>query len=260
MEDNTQQQNTTQTIDTQTDSQQQPEVTPNVTVRNTGSSIQIDTKPVTMEDVDPTKPATEQDTETKPQPETTDSVQTNVDTQLKTEDDLKADLKGKGVDFDVLSKEFNDNGELSQSSIEALDKAGYPKSVVDAYINGMQANVDKFVSQVQGFAGGEQGYAQLVQFMNTQPVEVRKSFNETLNTGKLGQIQLAISGIKAQMVSKYGTSNPTIMTGSVAQSPATGYSNTQEMVDAMSDPRYQVDPAYTREVIRKVQHAAFFKK
>ena len=236
-----------------------PAVQPNVTIKNNGSSMTVTTNPISMDDVDPTKPATEE-TPPKPQEDTSDAVQTAIDTQVKTESDLKADLSSKGVDFDLLAKEFDSNGALSQASLDALEKAGYPKTVVDAYINGMQANVDKFVAQVQGFAGGEQGYTQLVQFMNSQPISVRESFNATLNTGNLGQIQLAINGIKAQMTAKYGTSNPTIMTGGNPGQVSNGFSTTQEMVKAMSDPRYQTDPKYTREVISKVQNAAFYRK
>ncbi|WP_196599031.1 capsid assembly protein [Pectinatus frisingensis] len=244
-----------------TESQQEPQVQPNVTVKNTGSTIQVNQNPVTMDDVtDPTAPATEPNTDVQPQQDTPEAVQTNIDTQIKTEGDLKTELQTKGVDFDALAKEFDNDGELSQASLDALDKAGYPKSVVDAYINGMQATVDKFVGQVQGFAGGSEGYGQLVKFMESQPVAIRESFNATLNTGNLGQIQLAINGIKAQMTAKYGTANPTIMAGANAGNVVTGFANTQDMVKAMSDPRYQTDPKYTRDVIAKVKNAAFFRK
>lgn len=244
----------------ETPAKQETQAQPNVVVKNNGSSIEVTTNPISMDDVDPTKPDTEPDTAPKPQEDTPEAVQTAIDTQVKTEGDLKADLTAKGVDFDALAKEFDANGELSQASLDALNKAGYPKSVVDAYISGMQANVEKFVSQVQGFAGGEQGYAQMAQFLQTQPVAIRESFNEMLNTGNLGQIQLAINGIKAQMVAKYGTANPTIMTGGNPGQVANGFANTQEMVKAMSDPRYQTDPKYTREVIAKVKNASFYRQ
>lgn len=241
---------------------QQPQTPPpNVVVHNTGNSIQVTTMPETLEEgTDPSTPETAGDTDPQPQPDTPEATQQHIDSQMKAESDLKDDLKTKGIDFNSLAAEFDTNGELSQASLDALDKAGYPKSVVDAYINGMQANVEKFVTQVHGFAGGPKEYAQLTQFMQTLPVSMRESFNATINTGNLGQIQLAINGIKAQMVAKYGTTNPTVMSGGNVGPSTSGFTTTQEMVKAMNDPRYQTDMKYTREVIMKVQNAAFYKR
>lgn len=237
------------------------QVPSNVTVNHTGNSIQVNTNPVDMtQETEETSGTQQGATEDNAQTDNAETVQTAIDNQTKTEGDLKADLTAKGVDFDAVAKEFDTKGELSQETLDALDKAGYPKSVVDAYISGMQATAERFAGQVKGFAGGEQAYAQLIQFMNSQPVSTRESFNALIKAGNLGQIQLAINGIKAQMTAKYGTSNPTVMTGGSAQQVSTGFANTQEMVKAMSDPRYQTDPKYTREVILKVQNASFYRK
>lgn len=184
-------------------------------------------------------------------------VQAAIDNQLKAEQDLKADLSSKGVDFDSLAKEFEDNGELSKESLDKLVKAGYPKSVVDAYINGMQAVSDRFVSNVMNMAGGEEGYKQLVNFIKGQPKTVIDSFNATIEGGNLGQIELAINGLMAQMQRAYGTANPTVMARQTGGQTTGGYNDQSEMIKDMSDARYGKDKKFTEMVYTKMAHTKF---
>ena len=185
-------------------------------------------------------------------------VQTAIDNQLQAETDLKADLASKGVDFNTLAKEFEDNGELSQDSLSKLERAGYPKSVVDAYINGMQSVADKFVSNVMNMAGGEEGYKQLVNYLQGQPQNVVNSFNALIERGNLDQINLAINGLLSQMQRAYGTSNPSIMARPTGGTVAGGYQSQAEMVKDMSDARYGKDKAFTEAVYAKIAKSNFF--
>lgn len=231
------------------------EQTHDINISDDGTKAEATPKDPTAVPQEETQPQQENQ---KTQEETTAQVQEEFNKQQQTETDLKQDLSNKGVDFDKLADEYNNTGTLSQQSLDALDKAGYPKSVVDAYLNGLQATTDKFVAEVKGFAGGEEGFANLQSFMRTQPKSVIDAFNSVIEGGNLGQIQLAINGVKAQMVAKYGTANPTVMgQGSVNNNPQ-GYTTAQQMTKDMSDPRYQTDPAFTREVMRKVKYATFF--
>jgi hypothetical protein len=244
----------------QQEQEQQVQDTHNIEVKPTVSGGNI----ATVSHPDPTAPEAQPqeqpqgEPEAKPQEQPTENIQDEVYRQMQTEEDLKKDLSSRGVDWDALSKEMDTNGELSQESLAALDKAGYPKSVVDAYLNGVQALADKFVSQVKTFAGGEEEFARMQQFLATCPASEVNAFNSLIERGDLGQIQLAIQGIKAQMTQKFGTANPTVMTnGGVAGTPS-GYTSTREMVKDMNDPRYQVDPAFTREVYNKIKNSTLF--
>lgn len=187
-----------------------------------------------------------------------ETLEADVQGQQKAETDVKEDLAAKGVDFDKIAQEYDTNGSLSTESLESLEKAGYPKSVVAAYIKGLEATTERFVSQVKGMAGGEDGFSKLSSFIAQQPKEVIDAFNSTISSGNLTQIQLAISGLQAQMTKAYGTSNPTLMAGAAGNSTSNGYMSYAEMVKDMSDPRYQNDPVFTQEVIRKVNNATFF--
>lgn len=186
------------------------------------------------------------------------TLEDDMNNQKKAEEELKVDLKDKGVDFDALADEYSNNGSLSEKSMESLKKAGYPESVVNAYLNGLQALSDRFTSTVKGYAGGEEGYGKLVEFLKTQPKEVVDAYNKTIQTGDLGQIRLTIDGLTSKMTKAYGTSNPTVMGNGSAHANAEGYTSMEQMTKDMSDARYQVDPKFTREVYQKIRNATIF--
>lgn len=187
-----------------------------------------------------------------------DNLQNDLDNHKSTVEDLKADLNSKGMDFDALEKEYNEKGALSDESLDKLNKAGYPKSVVDAYLAGLQAMTERFVNAVYDMAGGKDNYNRLLSYVSTQPKDVLDSFNATIQQGNLGQINLVINGLIAQMGKAYGTANPTVMAGSNASGGTDAYETIEEMTKDMSDPRYQTDPKFTKEVLRKIRNAKFF--
>ena len=228
---------------------------PNVTVKETGGNLTATvepTNPLEATDTTPTvTPNATEDAATKA------AIQNEWQNQQTTEKAIQEDLTKKGLDFNALAKEYADYGTLSEKSMKALAGAGYPKAVVDAYIEGLEAKTARFVDTVQGFAGGEKGFEQLKTFIKSQPQSVIDGFNAAIISGNLAQIRLTIEGIKASMTRTFGTTNPSIM-GNAALGSAVGCTNPADMTRDMSDPRYQVDPVFTREVYQKVQHANFF--
>ena len=248
------------------DTQETPEVTtqtPNMTVTTNGqtTTVSVDTDnsnaidDVVNDNVDDGS----KDTQETPEDDSknTELSQSDISDRQKMEDDLKAELSSKGLDFSALEKEYIEKGELSEDSLNQLNKAGYPKSMVDAYIAGLQAMSDRFVNSVYEAAGGKEEYTKVTAFLSSQPADVVKAYNDTIQSGNLGAIKLAISGIQAQMTKTYGTNNPTIM-GQPNAGTKEGYTSMEQMTKDMSDPRYQVDPKFTRDVIMKIKNATIF--
>lgn len=239
---------------------EEQKTTPEVSVTTNGT-----TTTASVETVDPLADPKEPEGSTgedKKQEETPKAEQSTLEddmnNQKKAEEELKVDLKDKGVDFDALADEYSNNGSLSEKSMESLKKAGYPESVVNAYLNGLQALSDRFTNTVKGYAGGEEGYGKLVEFLKTQPKEVVDAYNKTIQTGDIGQIRLTIDGLTSKMTKAYGTSNPTVMGNGSAHANAEGYTSTEQLTKDMADPRYQVDPKFTREVYQKIRNATIF--
>lgn len=230
-----------------------PDMT-NATVTTTDTGVIVDT---TKPEV-PLTPEVQPEDTPSPEENPQASLEQDFQKQQSAEQEVKTALKESGIDFDALATEYDKDGALSAESLAALEKAGYPKAVVDAYLAGLDALADRYVQEVKNLAGGEENYARLIQFIGSQPQPIIDGFNAAIQTGNIAQIQLALAGIQAQMTAAYGTSNPSVMAGAQGAGTPTGYQTTAEMTKDMSDPRYQTDPAFTQEVYRKLQYSSLF--
>ena len=228
------------------------EVQPNIEVKDNGSTLTAEVTPI-----DPMAAQEDPKNSENPEDKPEEDEQTAFDTQAERDNEIKNDLAKHNIDFDALGEEYQKNGELSKESIDKLEKAGYPKAMVDAYLDGLQATTEKFVNRIYSMAGGKENYEKIIGFIKTQPESVINAYNATITQGNLNQIELALNGIKAQMKTAYGTSNPTLM-GGAATSTADGYTSMEQMTKDMADPRYQVDPKFTRSVMMKIKNATIF--
>lgn len=191
--------------------------------------------------------------------DTPEARATEYSEAAKADKDLQDDLASKGVDFDAMADEYMDKGELSKESYEKLQKAGYPQSVVDAYIKGLEATAEKFANDVMDYVGGQQEYLKLSKFIQQQGDGSAERFNQLIEAGDINNIKLALDGFRARMYAQKGKTGRSILGSSNANVSRNnvGYSSRAEMVKAMSDKRYGVDRAYTEEVQRKTMNSPF---
>lgn len=169
----------------------------------------------------------------------------------------KTELEGKGIDYAALEAEYNEKGELSSDSYKLLEEKGYPKALVEAALAGWQAKADAFANKIIEDAGGINEYKRIQKFVQSQGKGAVNAFNAIVNKDDLSVVSAYIAGVKAQMVAQHGTANPTLGgSGNVGKSK--GYTDANEMIKAMSDPRYGKDPNYMQEVERKVAASKFF--
>lgn len=178
-----------------------------------------------------------------------------IDKHTKTLDALGKDLKAKGVDFNQAIKEYNEYGALSSKTMADLAQAGYPSEVIEGFIESRQNLESEFTNAVYSAAGGEQAYNKVIEWaQGNLSNKVLSSFNRAIDNNNLEAVTLMFEGMKAKMVAKQGTRNPTIMGGGVTTGGYKGFSSKQEVVEAMSDPRYGADPSYTRAIEMKMYY------
>lgn len=178
-----------------------------------------------------------------------------IDKHTKTLDALGKDLKAKGVDFNQAIKEYNEYGALSSKTMADLAQAGYPSEVIEGFIESRHNLESEFTNAVYNSAGGEQAYNKVIEWaQGNLSNKVLSSFNRAIDNNNLEAVTLMFEGMKAKMIAKQGTRNPTIMGGGVTTGGYKGFSSKQEVVEAMSDPRYGADPSYTRAIEMKMYY------
>ena len=176
-------------------------------------------------------------------------------------EDVAAALKDNGLDFTKFEREYIANGDLSESSYNELEKAGITKKHVEAYLRGNEALMQQTITEITDMAGDMEGYRSVVQWAaDNLPEEEIAAYNEAMNSGNKPLIKMAVSGLVSRYRASEG-SEPELVKGRApaANSGAgAGFASKEEMIAAMSDPRYGKDSAYTRVVERKTGASTFF--
>ena len=194
----------------------------------------------------------EQTPEEKPEGQPT--VEEQVKSQIEAGKALEADLTSRGVDFKALETEYVTKGQLSAESLATLEKAGYPKSVVDHYISGMQATAVSFENEVYSLVGGREQFLTLREHIAKGTPAQISAFDLAIDTGNITQIDMILKGVKADLESTRGTNNQQIIGGSAGNQKGgtQGFTSKAEMVKAMSDKRYGRDKGYTKSIEAKM--------
>lgn len=152
-----------------------------------------------------------------------------------------------------FSQEFFTTGKLSDESYKNLEGMGYPKAIVDQFIAGQQAVIAREEQAVYDSVGGKDTYASMTQWasQNLGQDEI-DAYNAAIGSGNPAQVQFAVKGLQA----RYASNNrePSLMSGGGKAAPS-GFRSVAEVVAAMSDPKYKVDPAYRAEVERKIANS-----
>jgi len=166
--------------------------------------------------------------------------------------------------IDAISRaaeEFNSNGVLSEETLAEFEKMS-SKELIQAYFE-YEQNLPTFddsqsvdlsqneINQIQNSVGGEAAYQQLVGWaaQNFSPSEIQ-AFDNVVDSGNVDAINLALAGLKARYTDAVGYEGNMIQ--GKAASPADTFKSQAEVVRAMSDSRYDRDPAYRDEIMQKL--------
>ena len=111
------------------------------------------------------------------------------------------------------------------------------------------------INQIKNSAGGEREYANIVNWAKSNlPQESINAFDEVVNTGSIQAIKLAVAGLKTEYNNANGVEGK-MVTGKQAPNKGDVFRSQQELVRAMSDPRYDNDPAYRQDIIEKLDRS-----
>ena len=176
-------------------------------------------------------------------------------------------FKNSNVDPWAISKHFHENeGTITEDMYGELENAGLTRQTVDAYLSGRAAEAgyntntapdlsDKDIDTVRDSIGGEEEYNKVISWagQNLSKSEI-SSFDDLVETGNVGAIKLAVNGLKAQYETANGYEGR-MLSGKAPTTSNDVYKSQAQLVEAMSDPRYDRDPAYRLEVIEKLDRS-----
>lgn len=178
--------------------------------------------------------------------------------------EMVSDALSRGLPQEVIDQinaEYEGDG-ISEASYSELAKIGYSKSFVDSYISGQEALVNQYVAQVKAYAGGEERFAALHAHLKSTNPEAAQSFETALANRDLGTVKAIVNLAGQSFTKKFGKPAERSVTKRATQAApapkkAEGFATRDEMIKAMSDPRYRHDSVYRREVEQKVIDSKF---
>ena len=148
--------------------------------------------------------------------------------------------KFKGLSSEELVNayiELNKNSETEEATSAANDLS-------ESQINSVKSSV-----------GGDEAYTNIVKWastnLDTQSIE---AFDNIMSEGNIGAIQLAVNGLKSQYEQANGYEGK-MYTGKAPTSTKDTFRSQAELVAAMSDKRYDRDPAYRQDIIEKLDRS-----
>ncbi len=185
--------------------------------------------------------------------------------------DEKDEPKEKSEAYSLIesaSDEYYKNGEsLSPETLEKF-KGMSSQDLVNGYMQMVKDNpqtnqtnqteVDvntAEINKIQNSVGGEAQYNNLVTWAsNNLPENEIKAFDDLVGTGNAAAIQLGVDAIKSRYEAVNGYEGRRL-TGKAADTSGDVFRSQAQLVEAMSDPRYDRDPAYRQDVVAKLERS-----
>ena len=199
--------------------------------------------------------------------ETTGESDDTPESKEETEEKEEAKETSPAVELiNEASAEYWDNDQkLSPETIDKF-KSLSTDQLLNAYLevqkgapNPNESSVPDLteadINVVRNSVGGEAEYGKIVSWAKDNlPDSDAKAFDDLISTGNVGAIKLATQGLQA----KYNDANGyegRMLSGKSPKTSEDTFRSQAELVKAMSDPRYEDDPAYRQDLIEKLDRS-----
>ncbi len=157
---------------------------------------------------------------------------------------------------------FSNDGNISEETLQKFDGMS-ARDLVEAY-RAIQENTDPSdsypdltdaeMNTVYNSVGGESEYNKLTSWAgDNMDDRALDAFNSIIEQGNPTAIQIAVAGMKAEYDNAEGYEGR-MLTGKAARA-TDGFRSQAEVVKAMSDPRYDKDPAYRQDLYDKLERS-----
>jgi len=166
---------------------------------------------------------------------------------------------------DASKQYYDNNGQIDPETMEKFASMD-GRDLVEAFM-AIQENApdsvgeqypdlsDAEMNTVYNSVGGEEQYDQLTSWAaDNMDEKALDAFNTIVDQGNATAIQIAVAGMKAEYDNVEGYEGR-MLQGKAAENSRDGFRSQAEVVAAMSDPRYDRDPAYRQDLYDKLERS-----
>jgi hypothetical protein len=165
------------------------------------------------------------------------------------------------------SEEFSKDGKVTAETLEKFNSLS-SKELVEAYMeiqNSPQFEdrlarpateiTESEINTIQNSVGGSDKYSEIINWAGSNLDKKQiAAFDNIIANGTVDAIQFAVSALKTQYDNANGYEG-TMLQGKTAPNRGDVFRSQAELVAAMSDERYDRDPAYRQDIIEKLDRS-----
>jgi len=176
------------------------------------------------------------------------------------EEEAEVDTSKDGF-LDTLWEEATGKDDYSKETLEELSKMD-AADIADMHLRYRQQVEDsrpeiteQQVTELKNVAGGEQQYTEMLQWakdsLNPQEIQM---FDTVMERGDPLAAFFAVRSLAYRYQDSLGRDGEMI-TGTAPRGDGSQFQSQAEVVEAMSDPRYDRDPAFRQKVMKKLERS-----
>ena len=174
--------------------------------------------------------------------------------------EVEKEEETKESESDFLDRLWDEaQSEYTDATMQELEKMD-PKDLAKMHLqyrseNQKKSVTDKEVSQLKEVAGGEKGYTDMMSWAesNLQKEEIAM-YDNVMESGDATACFFAIQALKYRFDDSSGVEGE-MLTGKAPSSAGNTYQSQAQVVEAMNNPKYDNDPAYRQEVMKKLERS-----
>jgi len=198
----------------------------------------------------------------KSAPDSQEQSSEEPEAEAKTDTDEKTESPDSFAFLeDLYEQASSEKGEISKEMIAKLDGMS-KQDIIQSFLQFRADAQSKYqaipdlteqdVTQLKGLVGGDKNYANMLQWAQSNLTEQEiRMFDSVMASGDVNSAFFAVNSLAQRYNDRVGYDGR-MLTGNAPSDKGDTYRSQAEMVAAMSDPKYDKDPAYRRDVMEKV--------
>jgi len=182
------------------------------------------------------------------------------DTSQELEIKKEEEEETKETDSDFLDRLWDESQDkVSDETLQELSEMS-SQDLAQMHLKYRSENqkvviTEKQVGQLKDVAGGAEKYTEMIGWANNnlQKEEI-EMYDKVMDKGDPLACYFAVQALKYRFDDASGVEGK-MLTGKAPSSGGDTYKSQAQVVEAMSDPKYDNDPAYRREVMKKLERS-----
>ena len=158
-------------------------------------------------------------------------------------------------EYEINNEEFHEDAVAELQQMDPVDLANlhieYRKQVEEEGV-GAKDFTEAEMTELKGVVGGDENYQNMLQWaganLNQQEIDM---FDAVMQRGDALGAFFAIRSLAYRYNDAAGYEGK-MLTGNAPKTSGSQYRSQQEVIQAMSDPRYDSDPAYRKDIMDKL--------